>query len=216
MNQKSKPQREKMLTVAGDLFWKKGYEGTTMRDIARACKCQPPNIYNFFPSKEAILYEILRSQMESLISSVKHLEDDETTPPVEQLRQLITGHADYTFKVTKTSKLFFDVELDSLSAVNRRRIVKMRDTYEKIFCQIIRRGIESGDFAEIDEKLAVYSIISMIVRTIIWFSPEGRLTVAQLIDFLVDFSLYGLKGNRERSTGTALRYGGSPPARFSK
>jgi AcrR family transcriptional regulator len=196
MNVKSKSQREKMLEEAGTLFWKKGYEGSTMRDIAKACKCKPPNIYNFFPNKEAILYEILKSQMESLISSVKHLENDQTTPPVEQLRLLIAGHAAYTFSVGKTSKLLFDVELDSLSPAHRRRIVKMRDTYENIFYTIIRRGIQSGDFADIDEKLAVYSIISMILRTIIWFSPEGRLTVSQLIDFIVDFSLNGLRGKR--------------------
>ena len=196
MINKSKPQREKMLEVAGTLFWKKGYEGSTMRDIAKACKCKPPNIYNFFPNKEAILYEILKSQLESLISSVKHLENDQTTPPVEQLRLLITGHADFTFSVTKTSKLLFDVELDSLSPAHRKRIVKMRDTYETFFNKIIRRGIQSGDFADIDEKLAVYSIISMILRTIIWFSPEGRLTVPQLIDFMVDFSLNGLRGKR--------------------
>ena len=167
-----------------------------MRDIAKACKCKPPNIYNFFPSKEAILYEILMSQMESLIASVKHLENDQTTPPVEQLRFLIAGHAAFTFSVTKTSKLLFDVELDSLSPAHRKRIVRMRDTYESIFYEVIRRGIQSGDFADIDEKLAVYSIISMILRTIIWFSPEGRLTVPQLIDFIVDFSLNGLRGKR--------------------
>ncbi len=184
------------MAVAGDLFWKKGYEGTTMRDIAKACKCKPPNIYNFFPNKEAILYEILRSQLESLISSVNYLENDETAPPVEQLRLFISGHAEYLFRVIRTSKLVFDVELDSLSPGNRKRIVKMRDEYEHILKRIIRRGIESGDFAAIDEKLVAYSIISMIMRSIIWFSPEGRLTVPQLIDFLVDFSLYGLSGKR--------------------
>ncbi len=201
MIQKSKPQRERMLAVAGDLFWKKGYEGTTMRDIAKACRCKPPNIYNFFLNKETILYEILRSQLESLISSVSHLEKDETTPPVEQLRLFITGHADYIFRVIKTSKLVFDVELDSLSPANRKRIIKMRDAYEHILNKIIRRGIESGDFAPIDEKLAAYSIISMIMRSIIWFSPEGRLTVPQLIDFMVDFSLNGLSGKRDLGRG---------------
>ena len=192
----NKPQREKILDEAGTLFWKKGYEGTTLRDIAKACKCKPPNLYNFFPNKETILYEILKSQMETLISSVQYLENDQTTPPVEQLRLLVAAHADYTFNVTKTSKLLFDVELDSLSPAHRKRIVIMRDAYEDILYKIIRRGIQSGEFAEIDEKLAVYSIISMILRTIIWFSPQGRLTVPQLIDFMVDFSLNGLRGER--------------------
>jgi AcrR family transcriptional regulator len=196
MNIKSKSQRERMLDSAGALFWKKGYEGTTMRDIAKACKCKPPNIYNFFPNKEAILFEILKSQMENLISHLKYLENDQTNTPIEQLRLLIAGHATYNFSMVKTSKLIFDVELDKLSLSKRKQIIKLRDSYEDILYKIIKRGIASGDFAPIDEKLAVYCIISMILRTIIWFSPQGRLTVPQLIDFIVDFSLNGLRGKR--------------------
>jgi AcrR family transcriptional regulator len=194
MNKNSNPQREKMLAVAGILFWKKGYESTTMKDIANAYKCKPANIYNFFPNKEALLYEILRSQMEWIISSIKHLEDDELPSPVEQLRFLIDKHANFTLNYTKSSKLLFDVGLDSLSSANRRKIVKLRDTYDKILCKVIRRGIESGDFAKVDEKLAAYSIASMIVRSIIWFSPEGRLSIRKIIDFIVDFTLNGLRG----------------------
>jgi len=196
MNIKSKSQKERMLDSAGALFWKKGYEGTSMRDIAKACKCKPPNIYNFFPNKEAILFEILKSQMENLVSSVKYLENDEITSPVEQLRLLITHHATYTFSVSKTSKLIFDVELDNLSPAKKKQIVKLRDSYEDILYKIIKRGIASGDFAPIDEKLAVYCILSMILRTIIWFSPKGRLTIPELINFIVEFSLNGLRGKR--------------------
>jgi AcrR family transcriptional regulator len=196
MNMKSKSQKERMLDSASALFWKKGYEGTSMREIAKACKCKPPNIYNFFPNKEAILFEILKTQMENLVSSAKYLENDQITPPVEQLRLLVAGHATNTFSVAKTSKLIFDVELDNLSPAKRKQIIKLRDSYEAILYKIIKRGIASGDFAPIDEKLAVYCIFSMILRTIIWFSPKGRLTIPQLINFIVDFSLNGLRGKR--------------------
>ena len=183
-----------MLAVAGILFWKKGYEGTSMRDIANAYRCKPANIYNFFPNKEALLYEILRSQLESIISSIKHLENDDTASPVEQLRFLITSHAHFTLNYVKSSKLLFDVGLDSLSPAKRKKIVKLRDTYDKTLCKVIRRGVGSGDFAKVDEKLAAYSIASMIVRSIIWFSPKGRLSIHEIIDFIVNFALNGLRG----------------------
>ncbi len=70
----------------------------------------------------------------------------------------------------------------------------LRDTYDRILCKIIRRGINSGDFQEIDEKLAAYGIASMIMRVNIWFSPEGRLSTDDIIDFLCEFALRGLRG----------------------
>jgi AcrR family transcriptional regulator len=80
-------QREKMLAKASTLFWEKGYSGTSMRDIARAYGCKPANIYNFFPNKEALLYEFLFSQMKLIISRVEHLENEESIKPAEQLRR---------------------------------------------------------------------------------------------------------------------------------
>ncbi|MBW1673368.1 MAG: helix-turn-helix transcriptional regulator, partial [Deltaproteobacteria bacterium] len=51
---KNRPQKAKMLDKARRLFWKKGYNSTSMRDIARAYGCEPANIYNFFSNKEEI------------------------------------------------------------------------------------------------------------------------------------------------------------------
>ncbi|MGC1402963.1 MAG: TetR family transcriptional regulator [Thermodesulfobacteriota bacterium] len=187
-------QRERVLNEAAMIFWKKGYHSTTMRDIAQAYGCQPANIYNFFPQKEAILYEILRSQIEAIISSIQSLEEDEATSPTEQLRFFITQHAGYALRRKKTSKLIFDIGLDCLSPVRRKKFVALRDTYDRILCKIIKRGIRSGDFQKIDEKLAAYSITSMIMRVNIWFSPEGRLSPDRIIDFLCEFALRGLRG----------------------
>jgi AcrR family transcriptional regulator len=114
-----------------------------MQDIANAYGCKPDNIYNFFPKKEAILYEILRSQMEGITSSIQHLEDDDSTSPTEKLRLLITQHATYTLRYTKSSTLLFDVGLDSLSPAKRRKIVEFRNTHDRILCKIIRRGHKS-------------------------------------------------------------------------
>jgi TetR/AcrR family transcriptional regulator, cholesterol catabolism regulator len=187
-------QRDRVLNEAAMIFWRKGYHSTTMKDIAQAYGCQPANIYNFFPQKEAILYEILRSQVEAILASIKHLEDDESTTPTEQLRFFITQHAGYALRRKKTSKLIFDIGLDCLSPARRKKFVALRDTYDRILCKIIRRGIDSGDFQELDEKLAAYGIASMIMRVNIWFSPEGRLSTDDIIEFLCAFALRGLRG----------------------
>jgi AcrR family transcriptional regulator len=185
-----------MLAYARVLFWKKGYNGTSMRDIAKAYGCRPSNIYNFFPSKEALLYEVLLDEMEYIVNPIRHLEDDTSMSPVEQLRLLFENHIKLTLGYRRTSKLLIDTALGNLSRDKRTRIVGLRDAYDSILRRVIQRGIDSGDFAEVDVELAAFSIASMVVRSRLWFSPRGRVSVDEFIDFIFEFTLNGLCGRR--------------------
>jgi AcrR family transcriptional regulator len=193
----SRNQKERMLAYARVLFWKNGYNGTSMRDIAKAYGCRPSNIYNFFPNKEALLYEVLLDEMEYIVNPIRHLENDITMSPVEQLRLLIENHIKLTLGYRRTSKLLFDTALGNLSRDKRNKIIALRDVYDRILRRVIQRGIDSGDFAEVDVKLAAFSIASMVVRSRIWFSPKGRLSVNEFIDFVFKFTMNGLCGGKQ-------------------
>lgn len=191
-------QKAKMLETARRLFWEKGYRATSMRDIGISYGCKPANIYNFFPDKEEILFEVLREEMEQIIHPIKHLEDDDHTSPIEQLRLLIECHLKVTLSYRRSSRLLFDVALDNLSPDKRKKIVDYRDTYDRIIRKVIRRGIDAGHFPEIDVKLAGFMIASMITRTRIWFHPKKGTSVGELVDFIFQFALNGLSGLTQR------------------
>jgi len=182
-----------MLKIACVLFWKDGYQGTTMRKIAKAYGCKPSNIYNFFPTKEALLYNMLLDQMKKLISMIQPLAQDATSSPITLLRSFIEAHLTHTLNYKKSYKLLFDVGLDSLSPSKKREIVSLRNEYDRVLQTILDRGIASGEFGKIDIKLSSFQIASMIARTILWFSPKGRLTIHGIADFITDFALHGLK-----------------------
>lgn len=184
--------KQKMLNKARALFWRKGYNSTSMRDIANAYKCKPANIYNFFPKKEDILYEVLLEEMEQILNPIRHLEDDQETHPADQLRQVIESHLKITLSFRRSAKLLFDVGLDQLSSKNRQNIVALRDQYDRIIRAIIRRGIDSGVFNPTDEKLSGFMIASMITRSRLWYHPRKGLSVPQLADFIADFAMTGL------------------------
>lgn len=164
-----------------------------MKEIARACGFEAGNIYNYFRSKEAILYEILYEEVDRVLSLIKYLEDDEITSPVEQLRSLIKHHVGFMLVYRSPKGLLFDLELRSLSPANQKKIIELRDNYDRILSNIIRRGIDTGDFANVDYKLASYSIAAMLIRTRIWFSRSGRLSANEIADFIFEFSLNGLR-----------------------
>lgn len=191
-------QKAKMLETARRLFWQKGYRATSMRDIGLSYGCKPANIYNFFSDKEEILFEVLQEEMEQIIRPIRHLESDDRTSPVDQLRFLIECHLKVTLSYRRSSRLLFDVALDNLSPEKRKKIIDYRDTYDRIIRKILRRGIEAGEFAEMDVKLAGFMIASMITRTRLWFHPRKGASVGELVDFIFKFALNGLKGSARK------------------
>jgi TetR/AcrR family transcriptional regulator, cholesterol catabolism regulator len=197
---KSKPgfQKAKMLEIARRLFWEKGYQAASMRDIGISYGCRPANIYNFFSDKEEILFEVLREEMEKIIDPIKHMEEEDDTSPIEQLRFIIESHLEVTLSYRRSAKLLFDVALDNLSPEKRKKIIDLRDTYDRIIRKVIRRSIDAGYLPEVDVKLAGFMIASMITRTRIWFHPKKERSVSDLADFIFKFAFNGLRGEGAR------------------
>jgi len=195
-------QKAKMLEAARRLFWEKGYNATSMREIAIAYGCRPANIYNFFSDKEEILFEVLREEMEQIINPIKHLEEDDGSSPIEQLKFIIESHLKVTLSYRRSAKLLFDVALDSLSPNKRKKIVDFRDTYDRIIRKVIHRGIDTRHFPEVDVRLAGFMIASMITRTRIWFHSKKGVSVSELSDFISEFAFNGLRGSGARGSGS--------------
>jgi len=186
-------QKALILEKAGELFWDRGYDNTSIRQIAGACGFQSSNIYYYFHNKEHILFELMSKEVSQLVRSIKHLEKDGSGSCVDRLRSLIKIHCDLTLKNRKSSlRLLPDVELKRLSPRHRASVMQRRDAYDRILRKIIRSGIDRGEFAQIDEKLADFCIASVIVRSRIWFSPEGEYSVDEIADFILNFVTKGL------------------------
>jgi len=181
-----------ILEKAGTLFWQKGYDGSSMREIANACECRPANIYNYFKSKEEILYEVIKDNTEQTVSSVEHLENDETTDPVEQLKSFVKSHFEILARMKRSSVLISDTALKDLTDEHRKAIIQLRDRYDSIMRQVIRRGIDSGQFAVKDERIVGYLISSGILRSSLWFSTRGRLSTDEVGDVMFDFYFSGI------------------------
>lgn len=192
----SNDRKRKMMDCARVLFWKKSFHGTSMVDLANACGCKPANIYNYFKSKEEILFEVLREEMAEIVLPVEHLERDDSTPPLEQLLFFIKNHVNLTLGYRRSAKMLFDIELGHLSPDKRKIIVNMRRKYDKILCNIIERGRATGELSPTNTKLAAYSIASIIARSRVWYSAKGMLSPDQIGEFIFEFVVSGLRGDK--------------------
>jgi AcrR family transcriptional regulator len=66
-------RRAQIRQLAAEMFFKRGYEATTMRELAGAIQIKTASLYYFFPNKEQILFELIESVVRQLIVGARHL-----------------------------------------------------------------------------------------------------------------------------------------------
>lgn len=192
VKQSESPIRKKILAKARVLFGRKGYSETTIKDIAIAYGCEPANIYNYFKSKEAILFAVLYEETQGLVSKIRYLKDDKETHPAEQIKIIFKVQGEVALGTMKPGRLIYDTELMRLTGEHKRKMIELRDEYDEIFRSIIKRGVSIGVFKSIDVKIASYAIASTIMRLRVWFKPGGRLSKEEVITILWKFALRAL------------------------
>src|SRR5882762_2317295 len=84
----------KILEHATDVFYEKGYEGASMRDLSRASGMSLAGLYYYFESKERLLYLIQKHTFSTIVQRLKKRLDG-VSDPEEQVRIFILNHLEY-------------------------------------------------------------------------------------------------------------------------
>lgn len=193
--------KDTIKSIAIELFFKKGYFATSISDIAKGSGIQKASIYYHYRSKEELLFSILKSTMDDLTRYLKEnlrgIDDIEA-----RMRAAVHGHVRFHLERQKEN-FIANSELRGLTRDHYRIIVDMRDEYERIFQDLIRKGKEEGVFGDVDVKILSYAILTLCTAGASWFNPGGRLTVDEIADIYEHFIVDGLKqGDSSRIVGS--------------
>jgi AcrR family transcriptional regulator len=185
-------RREQLLQIAARLIAHRGYSATTVRDIADEAGILSGSLYHHFSSKEAILEEILRSFLDTLLERFEQLEATGGAPK-EILDQLI-DHAFSTIERYPDAVQLYQNESAFLSGQPGFEFVADESArIEDIWLRTIRRGQEEGMFREGMEAAIIYRFIRDAVwSTVRWYHPGGRFTAVSVRDHYLDLLHGGL------------------------
>ncbi len=165
--------------AAVDLIAHHGYEAVTTRQIAAAVGVQAAALYRYFPAKEDLLFDLMRRHMEALIASWDARRPRDADP-VARLSAFVDNHIRFHVE-RRHSTHVSNMELRSLSKERLSQILRLRTAYEKELRTILRDGAESGRLAVDDVGLTAMAIIQMITGVIVWFRPDERLSVEEVV-----------------------------------
>jgi AcrR family transcriptional regulator len=163
-------RREEIFVAAADIFWEKGYHGTSMRDVAEATNLRKASLYHHVRNKEALLLEMSVSSLERIISVAESARSDD---PEDRLRDLIEGHVT-TLIEDRSRHATMLVELRSLAPEQRQLVTDLRSRYDQIFEDAITAVQEAtGRWPDTPARLVRLSVLGIVNWTIFWFSAEG-------------------------------------------
>lgn len=184
-------RKEEILRISAELFSKKGFSATSMRDIASALNIEAPSLYNHFPSKEDILWQVASKGAEKFINTIEaiYLQNLHTE---EKLNQMITAHINVLLENQKTATVFFQ-EWRYLNKEQRKKYEQLRKRYELFFVKTIEKGVEENLFDNIDETFSALVILSGMNWIYRWYDDSGTMDKEAIAKHFVKIFLSGIK-----------------------
>ena len=186
-------KRDQILSASARLFWRKGYLGTSMEDVARATNLNKASIYYYFPSKADILYGVAVTAGTELLAKAQHLFGNDL-PPEEKLRLLIADHLRWHTSYPR----FADIERKESRCLPPKLLksyIGVRDQYEAIYRNVISQGIDRGIFRPISPKIASLFTLGLVNSILRWFKPKGELSPSEIANLAFEYVCNALRNH---------------------
>lgn len=160
----SEESKKNILDAAREIFSKKGYTKTTIKEVAERAEISIGGIYLYYKNKEELYTELIRKQMDSFS---KHTEVLRNNPPLAALRLLIEDYLDYAIKWTKLVSMHIkEHDLKLKKPLKKEFLAAQR----RLLADILTNGIKKGIFRDINcnetADVILFSLRGMILAYI--------------------------------------------------
>ena len=179
-----------MYRTVAQLFRDRGYDATSVSDIARALGLTKAGLYHHFESKETLLFEIMMFGLDKVrdevIVPVRGIRD-----PEERLRQLILRHGRIITRGNGAGAHRGD-ESRALPPAARRQIEQRMRIYFDLIRDTLGELKDAGRLRDVDPTVATFSLLGMILWLPRWFRQGGRLDQERVAKEIASVALGGL------------------------
>jgi len=188
--------RQEILRTAARLFQQRGYDATSMNDVAAALKLSKGGLYHHFQSKDEILFEIMNHAMEitqeRVLAPVRSIAD-----PADRLRALIRLHMEVVLSPRDREITVMLHENHPLPPALRKRINQRKKEYvhfvENLIADVQKEAQRTrAAKSAVSPRAAAFALLGMINWIYQWYKPEGELQANHLIPQFTDLLFGGI------------------------
>lgn len=188
---KDSDSKARILEAARDIFAKKGYSGTSIRDIAGASGMSNPTIYYHYPSKEGILLALLEEAYVTLQEELSRVLET-AGDPLTRFRLLLETHLRLTKDLRATVNIFNVAEYEDLSAETVAYSRRLQRGIVDIYRNELEPLQEAGLLRTSEITILAFNISACINWLLRWYHEGGPVPFDRICSEIVEFVLHGM------------------------
>jgi len=191
-------RRQSIVDTSARVFARRGYHATGIAELCIANDLGKGALYHYIGSKEELLAAIHDRVMDEVMSSADRVDKAGGSPP-EQLAMLGDELLDIIARYPDHVWVFLH-EFPALTGERAEQFRVRRRDYERRVEAVLRAGVDSGEFREIDPRLTALAWLGMHNYTYLWLKASGPLSARDVSDSFADIFIRGIvtPGRRRR------------------
>jgi len=164
--------RERILKVAAELFASRGFDGTSVRNIAEKAGLSVPGMFHYFSSKEMILFEIMTLFMDNAYKKIMEIYNVEIGP-VEKLSEICKFYVEQ-YAGHKNQLTILISERKSLAPEHRKICITKERDYVKALKSLFKDLAERKLLKPIDHSVLAFIFFGMVHWTYRWYDRRAK------------------------------------------
>ncbi|MFC9556861.1 TetR/AcrR family transcriptional regulator [Rhodococcus sp. NPDC056960] len=187
-----------LLDTATELFAAKGYEATSLQDIADAMDVSRSALYHYLGTKDDLLAMLVEQVSRSLAEVLEELRTRPDLSPVDKVRNLtellVRQRAEHPsqFRILDRSETVLPEPAGTEHLEAKRRIVRE-------LVNIIDEGVKIGQFRPVDSRTAAFSLLGMCNWVAWWFRPQDASDIDAVVATITRLAQDMLCGPQEEA-----------------
>ena len=160
-------KKDHIINIAIELFAEKGFEGTSIRDLAARADVNIAMVNYYFGSKDKLFEAIVEQKSSYMRSRIEELENDKSISEIDKIDVIIEGYVDRFLSQPDFHKVLQQEMLVSQREEMHGRIIAIFAHNTRNVMTIIEKGIRKKIFKKVDPQLTFASIIGTINQVLL-------------------------------------------------
>jgi AcrR family transcriptional regulator len=182
-------RRDRLLAAAARVFARQGYDGTSMRDLAKASEMSLAGMYYYVRGKEDLLFQIQKACFDEVSrgasAALASVHGGEA-----RLAAFVRHHVGFFASHMPEMKVLAH-EAESLSGELLEEIRRMKRQYVDLLVGLVAALDGAGADQRSRRHVAAYTLFGMMNWIYTWYDPAGPVSVTELADIITQLFLNG-------------------------